>query len=1034
MRSFFKLSPSGFILVADFSFEKKCSWWQQGAQSSISQASTFFFMFEIDSDNCTVNPLRKDPRPCLTNETTIVGAGGSEKESRRETIIWLTVRFFMFVLIPLCVWFLNDEFVDHHFVLLTYLQVGFVIMLQGVLVQPFVKQGRNKLTVIMLITAVLYILTCIVFRVPHGSTKSRTVQNCECGECRYYTTDDISRELYPSFFSSGERVMGIGLDLNGTRLSQESIITVVTQLTTYSTIVNAPRGFEECLTPFVNMVLSLVLRPCDQSCAASRLTIAWCAENMPEKCIREFFSESSGTISSYERLLESITRFPLLPTKKDNELLYGLLGQGLSVYKSLPGDVDKSFFCSSPKLFTGEYEPFRCASKRVEYRETSHLNAKISWTTLSCLIWIAVSTFTPRLKRSRKPYTRIEVTELGVCFAFLGVGFAFLSQKFHIVDESGKHGVAALLLIVLHMMLTTILSLYKGKTPRETHNEDANIIMRWYGVFKRLTDVHNGPYYFVYIVGFELAEITVQLASFDVMVRTNDISYEVASVWIISLNLILTPLAFLTTRMDQTWGRKLTYITDTLLESAYLVVNLGAIRQQDLTQVSVVLSILFPLFTLLLKVDTYVEAVSTYVESKGRRDSWLTRSIKKGKDMFKIKFSLPKKQKCVFALIGTAMSTLGLSFFIFMMISAQRMEAECAKIVGKDIWNGARPRHVFKDGPFTPSCHFDTIKEVKAQRKNINALQKEIGLLTSLTYLDLAGNSIRNLPVEISKLHFISYLDMEGCPVWKSLDWQSQSLDAYPKILGHFSELERLNLAHNGLTKIPGSIGRLEKLTILMLQNNSVHYLSQEITKLSALKVLNVTQNPVASTLTWHGVDPKGALRIFRHLTTLSILDISKGRFKDGDLKEIVRAVPSLQKLNVSQNLLVFPTVKYSNITELDVSNNDGMHTLLWTYGKLLSIHLGTGDSLRLLRLKFTQLESIDVRGLTNLIEFDASHNKIGNVGCQSFLELVKNGSLPSLGFLDLSNNTNISSELKDKFRRVWREKGKGTYYLRFTP
>ena len=100
----------------------------------------------------------------------------------------------------------------------------------------------------------------------------------------------------------------------------------------------------------------------------------------------------------------------------------------------------------------------------------------------------------------------------------------------------------------------------------------------------------------------------------------------------------------------------------------------------------------------------------------------------------------------------------------------------------------------------------------------------------------------------------------------------------------------------------------------------------------------------------------------------------------------------------------------------------------------MLSIHLGTGDSLRLLQLNFNQLESIDVRGLTNLIEFAAPHNKIGNVGCQSLLELVKNGSLPSLDFLDLSNNTNISSELKDKFRRVWREKGKGTYHLRFTP
>ena len=44
------------------------------------------------------------------------------------------------------------------------------------------------------------------------------------------------------------------------------------------------------------------------------------------------------------------------------------------------------------------------------------------------------------------------------------------------------------------------------------------------------------------------------------------------------------------------------------------------------------------------------------------------------------------------------------------------------------------------------------------------------------------------------------------------------------------------------------------------------------------------------------------------------------------------------------------------------------------------------------------------------------SGNKIGNVGCQSLLELVNNGSLRSLNKLWLFVNTNISSELKEVF------------------
>jgi hypothetical protein len=59
--------------------------------------------------------------------------------------------------------------------------------------------------------------------------------------------------------------------------------------------------------------------------------------------------------------------------------------------------------------------------------------------------------------------------------------------------------------------------------------------------------------------------------------------------------------------------------------------------------------------------------------------------------------------------------------------------------------------------------------------------------------------------------------------------------------------------------------------------------------------------------------------------------------------------------------------------------------------------------------------------------------NKIGNVGCRCLLELVENDSLQSLTWLNLRENPNISSsELKNKFFRVWREKGKETNRLKF--
>ena len=73
------------------------------------------------------------------------------------------------------------------------------------------------------------------------------------------------------------------------------------------------------------------------------------------------------------------------------------------------------------------------------------------------------------------------------------------------------------------------------------------------------------------------------------------------------------------------------------------------------------------------------------------------------------------------------------------------------------------------------------------------------------------------------------------------------------------------------------------------------------------------------------------------------------------------------------------------------------------------------------------------VSAMSILDKLGLGANKIGNVGCQCLLELIENDSLQSLTFLNLERNPNISSEeLKTKFKRVWREKGKNPNLLRF--
>ena len=73
-------------------------------------------------------------------------------------------------------------------------------------------------------------------------------------------------------------------------------------------------------------------------------------------------------------------------------------------------------------------------------------------------------------------------------------------------------------------MFCTVIFALQGKKPRKIDTEQKNVFVMWYIVFQALSEVEDGNYYFAYIVVFECFEITLQMATFDVMVRTNDLT------------------------------------------------------------------------------------------------------------------------------------------------------------------------------------------------------------------------------------------------------------------------------------------------------------------------------------------------------------------------------------------------------------------------------------------------------------------------------------------------------------------------------
>jgi Leucine-rich repeat (LRR) protein len=164
------------------------------------------------------------------------------------------------------------------------------------------------------------------------------------------------------------------------------------------------------------------------------------------------------------------------------------------------------------------------------------------------------------------------------------------------------------------------------------------------------------------------------------------------------------------------------------------------------------------------------------------------------------------------------------------------------------------------------------------QCKKITVLPKEIGLLTSLTYLNLRFNQLTILPKEIGNLINLAYL----------------------------------NLGPNKLIKLPKEIGDLINLTSLNLPVNQLIELPIEIEKLVNLIYLNISDNHLKSL-------PKGFVR----LINLTYLNLGGNKFLSFQ-KEILQ-ITSLAHLDLSSNQLTFlpkEIGQLTNLTSLKLSGN----------------------------------------------------------------------------------------------------------------
>ena len=111
----------------------------------------------------------------------------------------------------------------------------------------------------------------------------------------------------------------------------------------------------------------------------------------------------------------------------------------------------------------------------------------------------------------------------------------------------------------------------------------------------------------------------------------------------------------------------------------------------------------------------------------------------------------------------------------------------------------------------------------------------EIGKLTQLTKLYLSGNELSKLPVEIGQLTQLSILYLDN-----------NKLTQLPVEIGHLTQLTILYLYNNKLTKLPVEIGQLTQLTELHLSRNNITQLPVEICNLIQLTKLYLSDNKLS--------------------------------------------------------------------------------------------------------------------------------------------------------------------------------------------
>jgi hypothetical protein len=436
--------------------------------------------------------------------------------------------------------------------------------------------------------------------------------------------------------------------------------------------------------------------------------------------------------------------------------------------------------------------------------------------------------------------------------------------------------------------------------------------------YRTHTSPRGGKWFFGKLILWEFFEVAVQTANLYTFASTREQDYILLSSCLLFINSTAV-LAIMYRRFQlkkTSTHRKLNgaiLFLDTIIDALFYVLNLYFLSANDLYRNPWIgsFSVCWPLFCMVLRLNSIARLLSfRYTGDKAKA------------------LHLPKLSSCAHKQNNSELSLLATLTILFLYQAVQfgvlqyrimGINAKCSAELGTKLWKGASPKYTFSNGLFqSPTCEYGQIKFILAPNSNINQISGTIAKCTGLLELDLHGNDLKYLPLELLEMSKIDAVNLEGNPVFSSLSIHNASMSSKNIpifILQHLNaSLLFLDLSHNDIELLQPDVGAFQNLKVLRLNNNKIDQkgIPWEITKLnSTLEEFSVDGNQVSSVLNW--ANQQGFRGKENHLDnaiafleqfmkgTLRLLNMSKNDgFTRKHFDKITNRFPALESLDLS--------------------------------------------------------------------------------------------------------------------------------------